>query len=816
MKWVSAGCLVSVLTVFGGNPPVHAIQPVDWSVDLVLEVDEVYRSYTYRDHCPNEYQPIQLFGGERVLACVYGSSSSLRIASYRGFSNEAMYGVAFPVSSVFYSLSICEQEWGCVYAVESDTLYVPRRTEVVMYTNATSRLKRSIQPDNLAPSFSFSGAPSALLELPESNNLPHLILSKNGSWLGVWVPGWGFSFTDTTNNELFHVVWAETSVVSSFALSNDGATLAALFPNGNLALIHLSACGFSSDNGFSSEARFCPSSSTLNDIITETPIILADARFSDDSRRLHFTADFRGGQLRKFIVSAGKRDDTQGKYYIALGDSFTSGEGELDDNFYQPGTNVQFEKCHLSTRSYPYLLGVNWGIPTKSVACSGAVIADVLGRQGYSGQNERLLRTNRYNQVSRELLIYETLQSLTPGRIPQGDFVSFYQPRIVTIGIGGNDAGLMAKVKNCLAPGTCDWAKPGLRRAQTAKELQELLNRYIALFATLREKSPRTVFVAVGYPLPSSTERTCPFPLSIMLDDQERRYLNETIHFMNTMMAVAASATGTIYVDTEQSFEGRRLCDSTSESAMSGIRFGDDFMGILGQESFHPTPFGHTRIADTLSASIPTIPSVGAREEYVTDIHQESLTGYWGSAEYIRSVPVLFAVHDLLPSELLPNSEYEVEIDAGIFEPFSSVSFELHSEVQVLKKVITNERGEIKTSITIPPDISGVHTLVLSGISPVGKRVDVYSSVTIADSSAMQESMSPMSLSRSLNVVMNNEPLFLGNEEVQGVSDYQLRGDTRTNNSFLWFAIPGAGLLVWMIVHWYRRRRVYNKRHEYP
>jgi hypothetical protein len=92
---------------------------------------------------------------------------------------------------------------------------------------------------------------------------------------------------------------------------------------------------------------------------------------------------------------------TQG--YLALGDSFSSGEGDLQGgDWYEPGTDEQGNKdtfeernlCHLSRRSYPYLvakklgyLGGTLDTPTSaedtdffhSIACSGAVIHNVIG-----------------------------------------------------------------------------------------------------------------------------------------------------------------------------------------------------------------------------------------------------------------------------------------------------------------------------------------------------------------------------------------------------------------------------------------------------
>src|SRR5690606_32712651 len=86
--------------------------------------------------------------------------------------------------------------------------------------------------------------------------------------------------------------------------------------------------------------------------------------------------------------------------YLALGDSYSSGEGDTErdkrtgQKYYRSWTDVEEdaawgqprEKCHISTRSYPYILaqGMALGDPVNgpstrwhSVACSGARIRDV-------------------------------------------------------------------------------------------------------------------------------------------------------------------------------------------------------------------------------------------------------------------------------------------------------------------------------------------------------------------------------------------------------------------------------------------------------
>src|SRR5690606_36155952 len=112
--------------------------------------------------------------------------------------------------------------------------------------------------------------------------------------------------------------------------------------------------------------------------------------------------------------------------YVALGDSFQSGEGAYA---YEPGTDQDGNYCHRSYNAYPHLIQQS-GDVTLTLdfrACSGAVIDDL----------------SRANQ----------------GEAPQvgalGDDV-----RLVTVGIGGNDAGFANTVQNCVVENGWQFIKP--------------------------------------------------------------------------------------------------------------------------------------------------------------------------------------------------------------------------------------------------------------------------------------------------------------------------------------------------------------------
>ena len=71
---------------------------------------------------------------------------------------------------------------------------------------------------------------------------------------------------------------------------------------------------------------------------------------------------------------------------MALGDSYTSGEGAYD---YRNGTDTSTNQCHSSVAAYPELItqALFSNAGGHSVACSGATIDDITNlNDGYHGQ----------------------------------------------------------------------------------------------------------------------------------------------------------------------------------------------------------------------------------------------------------------------------------------------------------------------------------------------------------------------------------------------------------------------------------------------
>lgn len=108
------------------------------------------------------------------------------------------------------------------------------------------------------------------------------------------------------------------------------------------------------------------------------------------------------------------------RQYLALGDSYTAGEGL---GYYEAGTDTATNNCHRSALSYPGLLAASAAprfANARSVACSGATTLDLfLDSSTDTGQLAQLKALNE-------------------------------QTTTVTVTIGGNDAGFARVLAACL------------------------------------------------------------------------------------------------------------------------------------------------------------------------------------------------------------------------------------------------------------------------------------------------------------------------------------------------------------------------------
>jgi GDSL-like Lipase/Acylhydrolase family len=283
--------------------------------------------------------------------------------------------------------------------------------------------------------------------------------------------------------------------------------------------------------------------------------------------------------------------------YMAIGDSFASGEGAHD---YLAYTDVQspFNKCHLSRLAYPYLL-TDIFTSIESVACSGAKVSDLLStRQAEGKQN------SEYDEA-----IYS--QPLV-GYRPQINFIDRYKPKNVTVSAGGNDIGFAKIISTCIQPGSCFTEEP------EQKALSALIHQQQEKLTLLYEKVKTSAATgahvyALGYPKIVAEQGEC--ALNVRFDAHERTLANQIVQTLNATILSATSQAGVEFINLDDALVGHRLCEAgASDIAVNGVTLGDDLTTSLpliptehqleifltGRESYHPNGLGHRLLAQAI------------------------------------------------------------------------------------------------------------------------------------------------------------------------------------------------------------------------
>lgn len=282
--------------------------------------------------------------------------------------------------------------------------------------------------------------------------------------------------------------------------------------------------------------------------------------------------------------------------YVALGDSYQSGEGagDYDADTDRGGVN----QCHRSNNAYSRLLTLDGTIPftLDFAACSGAKIPDLL-TAGQWGEGPQL---NRVDEST----------------------------ALVTVGIGGNDLDFSSVLKNCvtlqsLPGGSCEAAR-GDEILDKLLALQSRgpdgLNGLQQLYDQIRARAPRGKVLVLGYPrfFPIDggnglsglvadigslfgrrgfAEGRC---ANVRISDQ--LWMNYNISQLNAAVGGSARSMGARYVDVYTASQDHELCGEKDPDFLNGL------VPLNLVESFHPTAYGQERIADRLRQTLAAEP----------------------------------------------------------------------------------------------------------------------------------------------------------------------------------------------------------------
>ncbi|WP_181767967.1 SGNH/GDSL hydrolase family protein [Streptomyces albidus (ex Kaewkla and Franco 2022)] len=220
--------------------------------------------------------------------------------------------------------------------------------------------------------------------------------------------------------------------------------------------------------------------------------------------------------------------------YVALGDSYSSGLGAGD---YDSDSG----DCKRSAKAYAeQWAAANSPASFDFTACSGAVTDDVLADQ------------------------------LGPLSASTG---------LVSISIGGNDAGFADTMQACVLQGesVC------LTKIEEAKSFINgtLPGKLDGVYNAISERSPSAQVVVMGYPRIYKLDGEC----SVGLSEKSREAINSASDTLNDVISKRAADHGFAFGDVRDAFTGHEICSGDSWLHSVTVPVG---------ESYHPTAAGQS------------------------------------------------------------------------------------------------------------------------------------------------------------------------------------------------------------------------------
>ena len=754
-------------------------------------------------------------------ACLYGDDR-LKIG-YFSNGGPSVGVVGFAYSNEVHVLEGVCNGVKCRYSVDQDMIVTQQQISqygmgVVAYRHVSERINQ-VRSSTGEVRYVFDSSHPDYAVTDDSGRYiwtPTYALSENGDWLAVELRDRGLAVIDTRTFEARQVVMSGNAYGYGFnpseqlAVSNDGKSVAITGSNAGFTIVDVvSGCGQNLIGDLSRlpGTTMCPSTDLGIGMLFPNFSFAERPRFFGDGHQLAVTVHSWVDGSRNVTFLAHRAPSVHIVKLLSLGDSFTSGEGETDRQYYQPGTDDAFDVCHVSKRSYPLLVAAAIGVPAsdaKSVACAGARMGDIVGSSStYWGQGNRLGSGGAKLSPSEKIVAQEeALDNFQPGRLLQSTFFERYNPEMMTIGIGGNDAGLMGKLQVCAMPGTCEWAHgEGLRA--TAGEIKRLYDTLIGFYAYVADHAPATKIYVVGYPGMIEANGTCDSVTGFLLDRTERIYIEQSIAYLNQIICAAAQKAGFTYLDIEHSMDGRSLCGGSAADAMNGLRLGSDIamtsalpmLKLIGSETFHPTPVGHSLMAEAILMGHPGLrtDATCATDPMSCNTPALSTTAspYWGVE--LEDKSRLSYVSEFSTQTGQDLRQVNISLPEGALEPSSVVAVEIHSDMTSLGSFTVDAKGGLNQAVSIPAELEdGFHTIHLFGVNHDGRDVDIYQVVTVGsptdEVTGVQGGASGvMSISGSTNPILGGGgPLLITRiAEVLGAQVDAPQGEARRSDLFV-------------------------------
>lgn len=573
-------------------------------------------------------------------------------------------------------------------------------------------------------------------------------LSSNGKWLVGSMPAYGLFRMHLSDNKI--ILFTDDTATYDMTITNDGKFVA----TGNNTLYRVDDnCGSDITTSLLESSQLimddnfiaCPKRSFSDVLTTVTGVDHSNPysgidneyiMFNEGGDALALLEKHNNGSRQWIRVKSSGYVNPVRLEYLAMGDSYSSGEGDVGkkadgSSYYLPGTEAR-DQCHISSRSYPFLLRDHYDVSInkmKSVACSGArVLFDyILPVDNYLGQRRQLANNS---EAERGIIQQDAIADFTPGLTPQLEFVKKYKPEVITLTGGGNDIGFADIITYCALPyvqdiipfvSDCEYAKGG---SELQKMLFDAINtQYLynkILVEKIKKASPDSRIIIVGYPSFISNSQHCSLTLnSGSLSQLERMTINLAVTQMNAVLQKVAYDTSVSYADIEGALNGGRMCEGSEYiTGVTAVGYKEVIFKGNVQELFHPNAAGHVKIKDAIVESRAfTTNMTPADADYIYD---ESA---------IQTLPAKI----LNNGRLLVGSTIKITTNPFMFQPFSYIKVVGFSDRVNLGEYHADKEGRLDASIDMTQLPIGKHLLLLEGNTSSGEPIKYYQFIDVVN-----------------------------------------------------------------------------------
>jgi lysophospholipase L1-like esterase len=231
--------------------------------------------------------------------------------------------------------------------------------------------------------------------------------------------------------------------------------------------------------------------------------------------------------------------------YVALGDSW-SADVVVADTDGPPDSTYAPTGCAQSHRNYPKLLAAALKVPTFRDATCGSATTDDF----YAPQTG--LPTGETNPAQ--------FDRLTP------------TTDLVTVGIGGNDAGFAGAATSCISPDPRGAHCKEKYTAGGVDQLEQRINasepKLVAALQEIHRRSPEARVLMLDY-LAGIPQTGC-YPF-VPISNSDMAYLYSTFQKLNAMVHRAADEGGAEFVDTYDPSVGHDVCQLPTVRFVEGL-----------------------------------------------------------------------------------------------------------------------------------------------------------------------------------------------------------------------------------------------------